>query len=118
MAELKIHVGEDMEEIGRRFVSAWKRTEAGEAASERHLTFATLQDAARVLSPKRLELLRALHKQPAAGVKASAEAVGRDCKDVHADVQTLPSAGLIDRDDTGGIAADDDAISVEMAIAL
>ena len=118
MTELTIHVGEGMEEMGRRFVSAWKRAEAGQTVNERHLTFATRQDAARVLSPKRLELLRQIHRHPAGSVKALAEAVGRDYKNVHMDVQALADAGLIDRDDLGGISADYDAISVAMAIAL
>jgi len=118
MTALKIHVGEGAEAMGRRFVSAWKRAEAGQEGSERHLTFATLQDAARVLSPKRLELLREIHRRPAASVRALADLVGRDYKNVHVDVQALADAGLIDRDDLGGITADYDAISVEMAIAL
>jgi predicted transcriptional regulator len=118
MTELKIHVGEGMAEMGQRFVRAWRRAEAGREVDERHLTFASLQDAARILSPRRLELLRAVHRQPAASVRALAAAVGWDYKNVHGDIEALTAAGLVDRDDLGGIRADYDAISVEMAIAL
>jgi predicted transcriptional regulator len=118
MSELKIHIGGDVEAMGRRFVSAWRRAEAGQEVNERHLTFATFKEAASVLSPRRLELLRAIHRRPAASVRALAEAVGRDYKNVHGDVRILVEAGLVDRDDLGGISADYDAIAVEMAIAL
>jgi predicted transcriptional regulator len=38
------------------------------------------------LSPKRLELLRAVHESPARSVKSLAERLGRDYKRVHEDV--------------------------------
>jgi len=118
MTELRIHVGEGPEAMGRRFVAAWRCAEAGEEVRERHLTFATLQDAAKMLTPKRLELLRAIHRQPVRSVRALAEALDRDYKNVHGDVRALTEAGLLDRDDLGGLVADYDAIAVEMAIAL
>lgn len=118
LTELTIHVGEGVAATGRRFVSAWKRAEAGEAVSERHLAFATLRDAARVLTPERLALLRAIHQRPGSSVRALAEAVGRDYRNVHGNVRVLVEAGLADRDGLGGISADYDAISVEMGIAL
>jgi len=118
MTKLEIHVGEGMAEMGRRFVSAWRRAEAGEPVEERHLTFASLQDAAHVLSPRRLELLREIHRRPARSVRQLAEALGRDYKNVHADVGTLLAAGLLDRDDLGGLSAGYDAIAVEIAIVL
>ena len=46
------------------------------------------------LSPKRLELLRAVHDSPARSVKALAERLGRDYKRVHEDVETLTASGL------------------------
>lgn len=118
MTELRVHVGEGPGAMGRRFASAWRRAEAGEQVRERHLTFATLEDAARVLTPKRLELLRAIHRQPARSVRALAEALGHDYKNVHGDVRALTEAGLLDRDDLGGLVADYDGITVEMAVAL
>ena len=118
MTKLEIHVGEDAAAMGRRFVDAWHRAEAGDATPERHLTFASLQDAARVLSPRRLDLLRAIHRHPAQSVRKLAETLGRDYKNVHADVATLLDSGLLDRDDMGAITASYDAISVEIAIAL
>ena len=119
MAGLKVHIGEGAAEMGGRFVSAWRRASAGERVDDRHLTFASLEDAARVLTPKRLALLRAVHQQGAApSVRALAGSLGRDYKNVHRDVAALVEAGLMDRDDAGALRAGYDRISVAMELAL
>lgn len=51
----------------------------------------------RILTPKRLALLRHLHRQPSASVAALSRAVKRDYKRVHEDVEALATAGLIER---------------------
>ena len=89
----------------RRFVDAWRRAERGEAVDERHLSFESWEGLARVLSGKRLELLRHLHRHPARSIAELARALGRDYKRVHADVEALAAAGLIDRT-PGGLRAD------------
>jgi len=66
---VKVHVG-TLEAMGKRFVSAWHRLESGEKVRERHVTFPDLPAMLNALSPKRLELLRAVHRQPAPSVKA------------------------------------------------
>lgn len=58
--------------MGKRCVSAWHRLESGEKVRETHLTFADLPAMLKALSPKRLELLRAVHRQPAPSIKALA----------------------------------------------
>jgi len=67
------------------------------------------------LSPKRLELLRDVHRQPAPSVKALAERLGRDYKRVHEDVETLAATGLLLRDG-GSVSAPYDAIIAEMRL--
>jgi predicted transcriptional regulator len=71
----------------------------------------------RVLTPKRLELLRHLHQAPAKSIRALAQAVGRDYRRVHEDVEALEAAGLIDRD-KNGLRADYDAFDVQMRMVL
>ena len=39
MVDLQVHVGDTIEDMGRRFVDAWHRAERGESVSERHLSF-------------------------------------------------------------------------------
>jgi predicted transcriptional regulator len=101
--------------MGQRFVSAWHRLERGEKVRERHLTFPTLAAMLNALSPKRLELLQAVHEQPARSVKALAERLGRDYKRVHEDVETLTASGLLHRED-GSVSAPYDAITAEMRL--
>ena len=70
---------------------------------------------ARVLTGKRLELLRYLHRHPARSIAELARALGRDYKQVHADVQALAAAGLIDRT-PGGLRADYGEIRTTIAV--
>ena len=48
-------------------------------------------------------------------VRALAKALGRDYSNVHADVQALTAAGLLDTAD-GGVQADYDVIETKIAI--
>lgn len=107
-----VHVGTP-EDMGQRFISAWHRAVGGERVRETHVTFPDLPALLHALPPKRLELLRALHAQPAPSIKALAERLGRDYKRVHEDIETLTESGLIDRED-GNLRAPYDAITAEM----
>jgi predicted transcriptional regulator len=111
---VKVNVG-TLGNMGERFVSAWHRLERGERVHERHVTFPDLRLMLNALSPKRLELLRDVHREPAASVKALAERLGRDYKRVHKDVETLAASGLLLRDD-GRVSAPYDAITAEMRL--
>lgn len=111
---VKVHVG-TLEDMGQRFVSAWHRLEKGEKVRERHLTFPDLPALLNALTPKRLELLRDVHKNPAPSVKALAERLGRDYKRVHEDVETLTASGLLSREN-GNLSAPYDAITAEMRL--
>lgn len=109
-----MHVG-TIDDMGRRFVSAWRRLENGEKVRETHLTFPDLQALLKALSPKRLELLQAVHRNPAPSIKALATRLRRDYKRVYEDVETLTASGLLKRDD-GGVSAPYDAITAEMRL--
>jgi predicted transcriptional regulator len=98
---VEVHVEESVEASARRFIDAWHRAERGEAVDERHFSFESWEGMTKVLTPKRLELLRHLRRHPAASVAALARAVGRDYKRVHEDVMALVEAGLVDRDEAG-----------------
>jgi predicted transcriptional regulator len=116
MSDVKITVGGAMEdEASRRFVDAWHRAERGETIKERHLAFESWDALARVLTGKRMELLRYVRRHNVASVRALAKALGRDYSNVHADVQALTAAGLLDATD-GGVRADYDAIETKIAI--
>lgn len=116
MSKVKITVGGAMEkEASRRFIDAWHRAESGETFHERRLAFESWDALARVLSGKRMELLRYVRRHKVASVRALAKALGRDYSNVHADVQALTAAGLLDTTN-GGVRADYDAIETRIAI--
>jgi predicted transcriptional regulator len=97
---VRLHVG-SIDEMGKRFVGAWHRLESGKKVRETHLTFFSLEAMTSTLSPKRLELLKHVHRHPANTVSELAKALGRDYKRVHDDVSALTHAGLIVRDGNG-----------------
>jgi predicted transcriptional regulator len=116
MSEVKIAVGGKIEEDAtRRFIDAWHRAERGESFRERHLVFESWDGLARILTSKRMELLRYVHRHDVQSVRALAKALGRDYSNVHADVQALTAAGLIEAAD-GGLRADYDAIETRIAM--
>jgi predicted transcriptional regulator len=116
MSDIKITVGGAIEdEAARNFVDAWHRAERGETLHERHLAFESWDTLARVLTGKRMELLRYVRRNTVTSVRALAKALGRDYSNVHADVQALTAAGLLDPVD-GGLRADYDAIETRIAI--
>ena len=116
MKNVQITVGGAMEkEASRRFVDAWHRAERGEKFQECHLAFESWDTLARVLTRRRMELLRYVRRHEVASVRALAKALGRDYSNVHADVRALAAAGLLDADN-GRVRADYDAIETKIAI--
>jgi predicted transcriptional regulator len=116
MTDVKLTVGGNFEEdAARRFVDAWHRAESGERFSERHLAFESWDTLMRVLTVKRLDLLRQVHRQPSTSIRALAKALGRDYSNVHADVQALAAAGLLDTENDG-VRADYDVIDTKIAM--
>jgi predicted transcriptional regulator len=116
MTELKITVGGDFEkDAAHRFADAWHRAERGKRFREHHLAFESWDVLSRVLTAKRLELLRYVRRHKVSSVRALAKALGRDYSNVHADVQALLAAGLLEHAENG-LRADYDAIETKIAI--
>jgi predicted transcriptional regulator len=116
MSNVKITVGGAMKtDAARRFVDAWHRAERGDTFRERHLAFESWDALARVLTRKRMDLLRYVRRHKVTSVRALAKSLGRDYSNVHADVQALLAAGLLDAADSG-VRADYDAIETKIAI--
>ena len=117
MGKLKIHVGDSLQAIGERDKDAVRRDQKSERVREYHLTFDSFETLAKVLTPRRLELLRYVHKHPAASIRALSQALDRDYRRVHEDVETLAEAGLLERADEGtGVSAPFDAIETRIAL--
>lgn len=116
MSDVKITVDGNIEQdASQRFVDAWHRAERGEVFDERHLAFESWNALTRTLTGKRLELLRYVHRHPVGSVRALAKALGRDYRNVHAGVQALVAAGLLETDDVS-VRADYEGIETRIAI--
>ncbi|MDR3538671.1 MAG: hypothetical protein P4L71_19400 [Acetobacteraceae bacterium] len=117
---VQVHVGESIGAAGGRFLDAWKRAENGELTPEKaefHVSFETWEGLVKVMTPKRLELLRHVHRHPAKNIRALADALGRDYRRVYEDVEALVEAGLMERD-SKGVRAEYEAFDVQLRVAL
>lgn len=116
-AKVQVHVG-GLEDMGRRFVDAWKRAEADTLRrAERHITFRSLEALLSALTPKRWELLRNLRGRGPASVRALALRLRRDYKRVHTDVAELERIGLVERDTAGQVCVVWDAVDASLSLA-
>ena len=116
MSNVKFTVGGAMEEeASSRFIGAWHRAARGKKFHERHLAFESWDALARVLTGKRMELLRYVRRNNVTSIRSLAKALKRDYSNVHADVKALAGAGLLDNT-AKGVRADYDAIETKIAI--
>lgn len=92
------------------FVRSWK---SGKPERNTRIAFATPELLWQVLTAKRWELLKALCGAGPISIREAARRVQRDVKAVHADITALLKAGVIDRDDGGGIVFPFEAVKVE-----
>ena len=116
MSDVKFTVGGAMEEeASRKFIDAWHRAARGESFHERLLAFESWDTLARVLTGKRMELLRSVRRNNVPSVRALAKALSRETSNVHADVKALAGAGLLENT-SHGVRADYDAIETRIEI--
>ena len=95
--QIKIGVG-DAATTAKDFIEAWKLAERGEAVQDKNLLhFENLEVLLKTLTPGRWALLKKLHANGPASIRALANNLGRDYKNVHTDVRRLENIGLIGR---------------------
>lgn len=111
MKTLRIRI-ESLEDVERAISRAMT---TGRPENEAGLSFTSYEDMHRVLSPKRLAIVRAMTGRGPTSIREIARLVGRDFKGVHTDVTALIKAGVVDRGDDG-IVFPYDAIHVEFDI--
>lgn len=115
MSGFDVHVGGSFADTKGRVLDAVARAERGETVRETHITFETWESLAAVMTPRRFNLVRHLHRGAEVSVAALARSLGRDYKRVHADVEALVAAGLVERSETG-LTADYDEIRTRIAL--
>jgi len=114
---LDIGVGTASESLDR-FEAVWKRVERGVRVTPQHrLSFASLPQLVRELSPARWTLLETLRAEGKMTVYALAKYLGRHYKNVHTDVARLTALGLIEKDGDGKISVPWDVIAAELRLA-
>ncbi|MEO3999022.1 hypothetical protein [Mesorhizobium sp. CAU 1732] len=106
----QIVVGGSLRDAASRVSQAWRQAARGEAVqAEDSVTFLSWAALASVMTEKRYEMLRHLHRHPTPSIRALSRDLGRDFKRVHEDVTALEAIGLIERED-GMLRADYDEI--------
>jgi predicted transcriptional regulator len=111
-----VQVGGSLRGAARRVVETWHRAERGEKVPPRDsIIFLSWSALAAVMTDKRHELLRHLHRHPSPGIRALSRALGRDYKRVHADIQALAAVGLVENVD-GVLRADYDEIEARIPV--
>lgn len=113
---LAAHVG-TLQDMGRRFVDAWKTAEAGGQGHRDHVTFLRLDSFMAAMSPKRLELMRHLRRHGPLSVRRLSHELARDYKTVHGEVARLADAGLIERTPDGEVYVAWDRLVTELDLA-
>ena len=79
-------------------VRVWKRAEKGRAPRKpvQGIYFADFVTMARILTPRRIDLLLTLQARGKMTMRALAQLLKRDYKNVHGDVQRLKLTGLVE----------------------
>ena len=80
------------------------------------ISFATAELLWKVITPKRWEVLRAMTGAGPIAIREVARRVERDVKSVHADIQALLRAGVLDRTEDGRIVFPYDEIHVDFVL--
>jgi predicted transcriptional regulator len=95
------------------FATAWKTGKGGGPAQ---IGFETWQLMHKVLSPKRLEIIRVMAGAGPLSIREIARRLGRDFKGVHSDATLLLKAGVIDKAESGKLVFPYDKIHVDFEI--
>jgi predicted transcriptional regulator len=95
------------------FARTWKTGKGDESAQ---IGFETWELMHKVLSPKRLEIVRVMTGAGPLSIREIARRVGRDFKGVHSDTRLLTEAGVIEKDDRGRLVFPYDRIHVDFEI--
>ncbi|VAW57732.1 hypothetical protein MNBD_GAMMA07-744 [hydrothermal vent metagenome] len=118
MNKQHIYIGtEDPNRGFQRFTDAWEHTEQDQLTeTEVHLNFEDLSMLLSILTPRRLELLKALRQQGPMSVRALSKHLERDYKNVHVDVRALENTDLLERTEAGTLQAPWDVIDAHVQL--
>lgn len=118
MSEVKILV-ESSDSFFQAALKMARKLDRGDySQSPASISFTSMEQLLKVLTPNRWALLRSLKKSGASSVRALSAALTRDYRGVHADVAALLNAGLIERQDDGRVLVPWSRITAEMDVEM
>ena len=100
-----------LDAVMQRATAAFRGVPQGE-----HISFETVEDLWKTLTPRRWALIRAMAGKGTMSTRAAGRLIGQDIKTIHADVQALLNAGVLEKDAAGRIKFPYDAIHVDFMI--
>ena len=106
-------------ESAQDFVNAWHRAQKGMAPEQPvdRIYFKDLNTLLRVLTPRRMEAIKAVHDNGPVSFRTLAKFLGRDYKNVHKDMQEMERIGIVVRDKKGLLVVPWQRIIAELALA-
>ncbi len=115
--QITIGVGEAAT-TAKEFIDVWKLAERGETVQEKHrVHFENLELLLKTLTPGRWALLKKLHANGPLSIRALANDLGRDYKNVHTDGRRLENIGLIGRTKNCRIKVPWDIVEARLSLA-
>lgn len=108
-----------LNEAAKDFVDAWHLAESDNKASApvEIISFKDQRLLFKTLTPRRFDLLEAIHDEKEVSIRALAKKLGRDYSNVHQDVTVLFKLGLLKKDkETGKYAVPWDVIVTEISL--
>ncbi len=94
----KVSVGiKDLETALNEFVEIGRTLEEGKSVKkEKGVWFTSVEAFRKAVTPRRLELLKAIKKEKPSSVRHLSKIIGRDIKNVSTDIRFLEQVGLVD----------------------
>ena len=115
--KIRLGVGDSVT-TAKGFVEAWKRVERGEKGqAERRLDFDSLETLIKTLSSGRWTLLKTLRSKGPLSIRALANELGKDYKNIHTDVKKLELIGLIQRTRDNRVEVPWDTVNASLSLA-
>jgi predicted transcriptional regulator len=115
--QIQIGVG-DATGTAKGFIDAWKRAERDEKVEIEHrLYFENLETLLKTLTSGRWLLLKILRSSGPMSIRALANELKRDYKNVHTDVRRLELVGLIDKTKDNKIEVPWDIVEARLMLA-
>ena len=114
---LNVKVGETLQQTGKRAADAMRAAAAGRAVAPYFgISFEQVGQMLATFTPKRWELIAALREVGPLTVAELARYLGRNYKNVHADVQQLIEWMAVERGDDGRVSVPWSEIVVDMKL--